>query len=259
MTSVDERLVHEAADRYGVPGPVVQEVMARSRPCLHLVPYESLSPSRRENARPVGRSGGLPLLAYGTNWPEPEVREPLVLSLDCAALPHDVLDIELPADGHLLFFTAIEYPPESSVVLHVPAGAPTTERSATYEFHDESMEITVYEPGDLYPVAGLSLDRELGPTTSAFLHEIGDGEALYRFREAVRDAASGETRVGGCVQLGGFSDPWDMAPDEGDFVLLAQIPGQAIDYDVFTMNLIVGTRQDIAARQYASLQYDQQC
>ncbi len=35
--------------------------------------------------------------------------------------------------------------------------------------------------------------------------------------------------------------------------------GQAIDYEVFTMNLIVGTREDIAARRYADLRYEQQC
>lgn len=42
-------------------------------------------------------------------------------------------------------------------------------------------------------------------------------------------------------------------------MLLAQLAGQAIDYDVFTMNLIVGTREGIAAREYAGLQYEQQC
>ncbi|MEV2197693.1 hypothetical protein AB0I02_42975 [Streptomyces phaeochromogenes] len=121
MTPVDAPLVLETAAKYGVPGPVAQELMARTRPCLYLVPYEQLPASRRENARPAARTGGLPALPDGLDWPEP--RNPLVLSVDCAALPHDVLDIELPADGHLLLFTEIEYPPESSVVLHVPAGA----------------------------------------------------------------------------------------------------------------------------------------
>ncbi|MFH9969254.1 hypothetical protein ACH4PR_49785 [Streptomyces mirabilis] len=49
------------------------------------------------------------------------------------------------------------------------------------------------------------------------------------------------------MQIGGFSNPWDMAPDEDDLVLFAQMAGQAIDYNVFTMNLIVGTRENIAA------------
>ncbi|MFI6339044.1 DUF1963 domain-containing protein [Streptomyces sp. NPDC050535] len=259
MTSIDERLVHETAAEYGVPGPVAQELMARSRPCLYLVPHQEVPVSRRENVRPVARTGGLPALPVGVEWPEG--REPLVLSVDCAALPQDVLDIELPADGHLLFFTEIEYPPESSVVLHVPAGAHTTERAATYELNGEAMQVRVYEPLTLYPVAGLTFDNEWqeGPQTRAFLAGGGDEDALDSFEEAVLDLAAGGECPGVCVQIGGFSDPWDMAPDEGELVLFAQMAGQAIDYNVFTMNLIVGTREDIAARKYDGLQYEQQC
>ncbi|MEU9780904.1 DUF1963 domain-containing protein [Streptomyces phaeochromogenes] len=274
MTSIDETLVLETAAKYGVPGPVAQELMARTRPCLYLVPYEQVPASRQENVRPAARTGGLPALPDGVDWPEP--RNPLVLSVDCAALPHDVLDIKLPADGHLLLFTEIEYPPESSVVLHVPAGAATTECSATYESNEsngEAGEVRVYEPRTLYPVPGLTLDSdgEVGPRTRAFLDDEGaddgaedganDGaeDALDSFEEAVLDMAFGGPRPGVCVQLGGFSDSWDMAPDVGELVLFAQLAGQAIDYNVFTMNLIVGTREDIAARRFAGLEYDQQC
>lgn len=263
MTSIDEPFVLETAAKYGVPVPVAQELLARTRPCLYLVPHEQLPASRRENARPAARTGGLPALPDGLAWPEP--RNPLVLSVDCAALPRDILDIELPADGHLLLFTEIEYPPESSVVLHVPAGAHTTERSATYDLNGETEQVRVYEPRTLYPVPGLTLegDAEGGPQTRAFLDEDGakDGaeDALDSFEAAVLDMAFGGPRPGVCVQLGGFSDSWDMAPDVGDLVLFAQLAGQAIDYNVFTMNLIVGTREDIAARRYADLQYDQQC
>ncbi|MFJ5301960.1 DUF1963 domain-containing protein [Streptomyces sp. NPDC088350] len=258
MTSIDERLVLETAAEYGVPGPVAQELMAGTRPCLYLVQHKEVPASLRENARPAARTGGLPALPDGAEWPEG--REPLVLSVDCAALPHDALDIELPADGHLLFFTEISYPPESSVVLHVPAGARTTERAATYEFRGEAMETRVYEPRVLYPVPGLTLDsdRQEGPQTSEFLNGDGAEEALERFEEAVRDLAFGGQRAGACVQIGGFSESWDMAPDEGDLVLFAQMAGQAIDYTVYTMNLIVGTREDIAARHYPGLQYEQQ-
>lgn len=259
MTSIDERLVHETAAEYDVPGPVAQEFMSRFRPCLYLVPHKEVPPSRRENVRSAARTGGLPALPDGVDWPEG--RAPLVLSVDCAALPHDVLDIELPADGHLLFFTEIEYPPESSVVLHIPAGARTTERAATYEFNGEAMQIKVYEPRTLYPVPGLTLDSDWhgGPQTRAFLDGDGDEDALDSFEEAILDAAFGGHRPGVRVQIGGFSDPWDMAPDQGDLVLFAQMAGQAIDYNVFTMNLIVGTREDIAAAEYVDLRYEQQC
>ncbi|WP_328491750.1 YwqG family protein [Streptomyces sp. NBC_00414] len=259
MTSTDEQFVHETAAKYGVPGPVAQELTAGSRPCLYLVPHSRLPASRQEDTRPAARTGGLPSLPDGVDWPEG--REPLVLSVDCAALPHGALDIELPADGHLLFFTEIEYPPESSSVLHVPAGSPTTERAATYDFDGEPMQVRVYEPQTLYPLPGLTLDedRRDAPATRAFLDADGNGDVLDSFEEAVLDAVSGGTRPGVCVQIGGFSNSWDEAPDEGDLVLLAQMAGQAIDYNVYTMNLIVGTRQDIAAREYGNLQYEQQC
>lgn len=258
MTSIDEPLLLKTAAEYGVPGPVAQELMARTRPCLYLVLDRELPESHLESARPAARTGGLPALPEGVDWPEG--REPLVLSVDCAALPQGVLDVELPADGQLLFFTHISYPPESSAVLHVPAGARTTEPSATYEFMGESMETTVYEPRTLYPVPGLTLDGdwEGGPQTSAFLDGDGAEEVLESFEEAVLDLAYGGSRPGVCVQLGGFSDPWDMAPDEGDLVLFAQLAGQAIDYDVCTMNLIVGTREAIASGRYTDLVYDQQ-
>ena len=261
MTSIDEALLLETAAKHGVPEPVVRELMARARPCLYLVPYEEVPESRRENVRPAARTGGLPALPDGVEWPDG--REPLVLSVDCAALPHGVLDIELPADGHLLLFTEIEYPPERSVVLHIPAGVHTTERPASYELGGEVGEIRVYEPRTLHPVAGLTFDGEWegGPRISAFLDGDGDGgqDALDGFEEAVGDLAFGGPRPGVRVQIGGFSDPWDMAPDTDGLVLFAQLAGQAIDYNVFTMNLIVGTREDIAARDYTGLRYEQQC
>ncbi|MFJ9356530.1 YwqG family protein [Streptomyces mirabilis] len=259
MTSINERLVHETTAEYGVPEPVAQEFMARLRPCLYLAPHNEVPPSRREDVRSAARTGGLPALPDGVDWPER--RAPLVLSVDCAALPRDILDIELPADGHPLIFAEIEYPPESSVVLHIPAGARIAERAATYELNGETMQIRVYEPRTLYPVPGLTLDSDWqgGPQTRAFLDGDGDEEALDRFEEAVLDAAFGGHRPGVCVQIGGFSNPWDMAPDEGDLVLFAQMAGQAIDYNVFTMNLIVGTRENIAAGEYVGLRYEQQC
>ncbi|WP_406450710.1 hypothetical protein OH768_05805 [Streptomyces sp. NBC_01622] len=110
-------------------------------------------------------------------------------------------------------------------------------------------------------MAGPTLDSDgaEGPHFDAFLDGEGAEEALDRFEEAVLDRAFGGHRPGVCVQLGGFSDPWDMAPDAGGPVLLAQLPGQAIDYNVFTMNLIVGAREDIAAGRFGGLRYEQQC
>ncbi|MCL6673319.1 DUF1963 domain-containing protein, partial [Streptomyces panaciradicis] len=83
-------------------------------------------------------------------------------------------------------------------------------------------------------------------------------DILDRFEDAARDAAAGGASHGVSIQLGGCSSPWQLAPDEGDLVLLAQIHGQSIDSNVYTQTLIVGTREDIAERRYEALEYAQQ-
>ncbi|MGV9233910.1 DUF1963 domain-containing protein [Streptomyces nigra] len=186
-TPTVEELVLRAAQRHGVPGPVGQELLAESRPCLHLVPIQDLTPDQQRAARPAARTGGLPCLPDGVDWPDG--RDPLILTVDCAALPREALDIELPQDGHLLFFVTIEYEPESSAVLHVPAGVRTTQRSATYEFDGEPEQVKVYQPDVLYAVPGLTVspDWRDSPATSAFLDLDGDrDDTLDDFEDAVR-------------------------------------------------------------------------
>ncbi|MDN3029620.1 DUF1963 domain-containing protein [Streptomyces sp. S.PB5] len=258
-TSIVEEVVLRTAEKHGVPAAVAQELLVSSRPCLHLVPFQSLTLAQQEAARPVARTGGVPSLPEGVNWPDG--CEPLTLTVDCAAIPRDVLDIRLPSDGSLLFFTEIEYEPESSVVLHVPAGVRTTERAATYELDGELGQIRVYQPDVLYSVPGLTVapDWRDAQATSAFLDGDADrDDVLDDFEDALRDAAAGGASHGVSVQLGGFSSPWQSAPDEGDLVLLAQIHGQSIDYNVYTQTLIVGTRKDIAEGVYEALQFEQQ-
>lgn len=258
-TAIVQELVLRTAEQRGVPEAVAQELLADSRPCLHLVPFEGLTPAQQQQARPAARTGGLPCLPDGVDWPDG--RQPLVLTIDCAALPREALDIELPPDGSLLFFAAIEYEPESSAVLHVPAGLRTTQRSAAYELDGEPEQVRVYQEDVLYPVPGLTVspDWRDAPATSAFLDSGADhDDILDDFEDSVRDAAAGGASHGVAVQLGGFSRPWQSAPDEGDLVLLAQIHGQSIDRHVYTQTLIVGTREDIAARRYEALEFEQQ-
>lgn len=250
--------VRRLAGEHGIPGAVAEELHARLRPCIYLVSHAQLS--RKDDARPAGRTGGLPSLPQGVEWPDGA--EPLVLTVDCAALPHDVLDIELPPEGSLLFFTDLSYPPESSAVLHVPAGVDATERPATCDIGGETLPIRVHDPHTLYAVAGLTIahDWDSAPESSAYLDDgPGGEEALRDFVDAVLDSVHDGKRPAVCVQIGGYSASWDMPPDEGDLTLLAQIAGQAVDYEAFVLNLIVGTREDIAARRYDRLQYDQQC
>jgi len=263
MTSIDERDVHRTAAEYGIPQGVAEELLRGLRPCIYLVPDWRLP--NKEGARPAAWGGGLPSLPQGVEWPagrESVLQEPLVLTVDCAALPRDVLDIQLPPDGRLLFFTHLSYPPDSSAVLHVPAGVETTERPATYELGGETMEIAVHEPSTFYPVAGLTAaDGGKGDTeTDAFLDsDEGNDELLKRFEDAVLTSVHGGVSCSGFLQIGGYSNSWQGAPDEGDLVLFAQIQGDAIVRGNPFQNLIVGTREDIAARRYENLEYDQQC
>ncbi|MFJ7592049.1 YwqG family protein [Streptomyces sp. NPDC097617] len=54
----------------------------------------------------IGRLGGLPRLPDDVDWPTWEGHGPLsfIASVDCSALPVGGLDIDLPAEGTLLFF-----------------------------------------------------------------------------------------------------------------------------------------------------------
>ena len=260
MTMVDGPSVREAAREHGIPEPVAAELTRRLRPCVYLAPLEDLPPSLRDTARPAGRLGGLPLLPKDVEWPAG--KEPLVMTVDCAALPRDVLDIQLPDEGSLLFFTHIAYPPESSAVVHVPADAETEERPAVHEIDGESWPIEVHEQRTLYPVVGSTVDDGWPDEGAAlaFVEAQDDGEErLDRFVKAVLDSAHGGTPFTGFIQLGGYSRPWQVAPDEEDLVLFAQIQGDAVDNGNPFLNLIVGTRADIAAGRYDLLEHDQQC
>ncbi|MEU6059418.1 DUF1963 domain-containing protein [Streptomyces sp. NPDC047097] len=264
MTSIideRERRVRAAAGEYGVPDAVADALLAALRPCVYLVPFEELPGPLRDGARPAARTGGLPALPDGTDWPGGG--DPLVLTVDCAALPAGVPELALPSDGWLLFFADIEYPPETAEVLHIPAGTRTTEHPATRLIQGEPAPIRVYEPRTLYAVAGLTAHgdwREAPEIPAAFAEPGGESaDALDRFEDAVLASSSGGLRGGLHIQLGGWSHPWDMAPDEGEQVLLAQLHGQAVDYEVFTLTLVTGTRADIAAGRWSGLCWEQQC
>ncbi|MFR0355066.1 DUF1963 domain-containing protein [Streptomyces sediminimaris] len=253
---MDEGTIARLADEHGVPADVAGELAGLLRPCVFLVTYEDLPEGRRADARPAGRTGGLPSLPEGVEWPE---GVPFALAVGCAALPRDAIDIELPLDGQLLFFTTFRYEPEDSAVLHVPTGVPTTEHALPKEL--DGQEAVAYEPRVLYPVPGLTIDHDWynAPAAAAF----GDGgsdrhEVLDRFVEAAVDSVPGGSPSNSVAQIGGFSNQWQVPPDENGLVLLAQIAGNGVDQGLFTLNLIVGAREDIAAGRWDELQYEQQ-
>ncbi|MFE9808628.1 DUF1963 domain-containing protein [Streptomyces sp. NPDC005227] len=262
MAYVDERNVTRLAGQHGVPAHVAGELAGLLRPCVLLVRRADLPEAGREDLRPAGRTGGLPPLAEGDE--ESRQADPFVLAVDCAALPRDYLDIELPPDGQLLFFTTFEYEPEDSAVLHVPAGVPTGERPSR---EDVDVSKTVaYESRVLYPVPGLTIDHDWHscPQVQTFLDGDGDGEGqdaevLDRFVEALVNSVHAGTAPHSVAQIGGFSDQWQVPPDQDGLVLLAQISGNGVDHGLFTLNLMVGTREDIAAGRWENLHFEQQC
>ncbi|WP_393086580.1 DUF1963 domain-containing protein [Streptomyces sp. LN704] len=258
MAFIDERTLTGLAEEHGVPGDVAGELAALLRPCVHLVKYEDLPEGGRSDLRPAGRTGGLPSLPEGVEWPGGA--GPFVLSVDCAALPRDCLDIELPSDGQLLFFTTFKYEPETSAVVHVPAGVPATERPLPEGLDDA--EAAAYEPRPLYAVRGLTIDHDWYGSPAAEAFEAGraeDDEVLDCFVEAVVNSAHGGPSPHSVARIGGFSAPWQVAPDQDGLVLLAQISGNGIAHDLFTLNLMVGTREDIAAGRWVNLLCVQQC
>lgn len=258
VTFLDEGIIARLAEDHGVPADVVRELTGLLRPCVFLVPHEDLPESTRLDARPAGRMGGLPSLPESIEWPAGA--EPFVLSVDCAALPRDFIDIELPLDGQLLFFTTFKYEPEQSAVVHVSAGVETVEHPLPEDVDDQ--EAVAYEPRTLYPLPGLTLDHDWcrAPATTAFKDGGADhDEVAERFVEAVVHSVQDGSPSNPAVQIGGCSNQWQVPPDRNGYVLLAQIAGNGLDHNLFTLNLIVGTREDITAGRWESLRYEQQC
>lgn len=178
--------------------------------------------------------------------------------MDCAALPGGWLDIDLPSDGNLLFFTSFRYEPECAAVLHVPAGVPTAERTPPADMDDHEVP---YEPHALCALAGLTIDHDWD--CASLTRAFGDSAphhdgVLEDFVKAVVDSVHNGPAPHAVAQLGGFSDQWQVPPDQDGLVLLAQIAANGVDHSLFTLNLAVGTREDIAARRWEELVWEQQ-
>jgi hypothetical protein len=124
------RTYREAARNRGVPEPVIDWwlKLARRQAGLH----------KHGGGPVVGHFGGNPSLPADVEWPvdhhcgkdEPI---PFVASIDCGALPPGALDIAVPEDGCLLFFTDYDdFNAGDSRVIYVAEGTPTAERAALY-------------------------------------------------------------------------------------------------------------------------------
>ncbi|GAA2528960.1 hypothetical protein Ahu01nite_090980 [Winogradskya humida] len=126
----------EALDR-GIPAGDVERWMRLVRPCALL--------TQGGDGPVVGRFGGPVRLPADVADP----RFPLLVTIECSALPAGVTDLPLPSDGKLLLFGFPE--PEGSYsmgdVVYVPEGAVTTERPEYPEGYppDPDSYLGVYE------------------------------------------------------------------------------------------------------------------
>ncbi|MFC9851623.1 DUF1963 domain-containing protein [Streptomyces prasinus] len=113
------------ARRHGVSDDSVTRVMWMMQPSVHL---DILDPSEvGPDDLVVGHTGGLPELPDGVPWDG----DVYVAGLDLAAIPEQPLDLGLPREGHLLFFTSSGYEDgDPAPVIHVPAGSATAVRPA---------------------------------------------------------------------------------------------------------------------------------
>ncbi|MFF9402447.1 DUF1963 domain-containing protein [Streptomyces sp. NPDC014646] len=233
---------HELGRMRGIPEAVVDEVLRHLRPSIQLCPFID-----DNEVRPAAMAGGLPRLPEGMEWPDSD--HPHLATIDYAALPRDVLDIDLPQDGHLLVFSDFDRF-DAPVLLYIPAGTETTEREPRVV--DEDWPIHAPEP--LYPVVARYLDNADWsdiPGAVEFAEHIPSGERnMNEFIEDLRrftDDSAGFTRI----RLGGHSRYFQNPPEDDGLThfltVFADPFDQALDL------AFAGTREDIAARRYEKL------
>jgi hypothetical protein len=178
--------------------------------------------SERPNGVPVGRSGGLPRLPVGMEWPPSEHGPlPFVASFDCAALPR-VDGLALPTDGSLLLFLHHEWAHDTysvadeqkfARVVYVPAGTDTDTATAEEPDHDEDMfcNMTLDFVGreyDLFATANAELPSWLEDDDEASQSDDQEHLALNLAHRKELCALARELwpeRNGADIYLGGYS------------------------------------------------------
>ncbi|MEI5034392.1 hypothetical protein RB201_21800 [Streptomyces sp. S1A(2023)] len=123
MTATARETIRDAGRALGVPEPVTEAFVRLLRPCVYLCRYEQLPEEVRKNAAPAARAGGPAHLPEGAVVP---AYVPHVVTVDCAALPTNVLDIDFPTDGQVAVLAEVTDQDEGFVI-YLPAGAETVE------------------------------------------------------------------------------------------------------------------------------------
>lgn len=111
-----------------ISDPVTEAVIGLVRPHIELFQQEGGT---------AGQFGGNPALPPDVPWPtlsayQGQPSEPVAFaaSVQCSQLPLDGIDIDVPRNGQLLFFSALDHDDDRGSMVYVPADANAVERSA---------------------------------------------------------------------------------------------------------------------------------
>lgn len=232
----------------------------------------------------VGQLGGRPQFPVDAQWPTWEDFGPLrfVLSVDCAQLPANTLDIAFPDAGTLLFFhfdgretngpiLPWSEPSTRGVrVVHVPPGTPTTDAAMPREC----------EPYPTVPLTARPIATQPGwqhpMMPQVFLAPGEDAESLadHPILEDEFAMELDDLSLGVWHQLGGYANPLQgpvepaitesllpgVAPDDprriaeaSRWVLLAQIGSEldaGVDWGASATLFWLIRPEDLAARRF---------
>ncbi|YCK40217.1 hypothetical protein ACNF49_40985 [Actinomadura sp. ATCC 39365] len=240
--------VLDAGRALGLPEPVIEAFIRLLRPCVYLCARDELPEILKKDARPVARAVGLPHLPENMEVPS---YVPHVVTIDCAALPTGVLDIDFPVDGHLVILAEITDCDEGFVI-HLPPGTETTERHSQRKNH---------EPFPLYAVPGTTMpdDFRWSQIAEVALYAEGDAERaglVAKLIDEIKDLPDVQWRFD--IQLGGYSRAWHNPVEDRGKVLFASLPESTVFGDG-CITLISGTREQVATHRYDELDFNVEC
>ncbi|MCP2363819.1 hypothetical protein HD597_010839 [Nonomuraea thailandensis] len=245
-TSVREAVL-DAGRALGIPEPVTEAFIRLLRPCVYLCPYDELPEELKKDARPAARARGLAHLPEHVRVPS---YVPHVVTIDCAALPTGVLDIDFPADGHLVVLAEVTDCDEGFLI-HLPAGTETVERRSQPESH---------EPFPLYAVPGTTKPDLRWPEIAEAADYAGDdaerARLVTKLIEEIGEIPGIRWRYD--IQLGGCSRAWHNPVEDRGKVLFLSMP-ESPAFGDGCITLVSGTREQIAERRYDELEFDVEC
>ncbi|MFF3730312.1 DUF1963 domain-containing protein [Streptomyces sp. NPDC002476] len=194
------------ARRCGVSDDAITRIMWNLQPSAHLSIRELSEVGPEDHV--VGHVGGLPKMPAEVPWDEGI----FVADLDLAAIPKQPLDLGLPREGHLLFFTASDFRyagyADDAMVLHIPPGTETAERPEPEEGylddawgpHFLERRVLVCRPGTAWDVLDWmwDIDNTGHPYPAAEMPDIEDvhEEARERLRPLLEAVTEYAERVG---------------------------------------------------------------